>query len=136
MSVDSPLYIEESSGYRVEVTTRFDLKRSNVLQSQFLFEYTVTITNISGVEAQLLNRTWHIEDAHGEIRQVNGPGVIGFTPFFKLSEKFNYSSYCPLPTMTGKMWGHFEMLGPNNKTFEITTPVFRFTVPEDLIDRY
>lgn len=136
MSTHTPLFIEESHGYRIEVRTHFDFPRSNPMQGQFLFEYTVTITNVNGVDAQLLKRTWHIEDATGEVRQVHGPGVVGFTPFFKKKEKFNYSSFCPLQTMTGRMWGHFEMLSSTGETFEITTPVFKFAVPEEFIDRY
>lgn len=136
MATDSPLFIEESHGYRVEVRTHFDFPRSNPLQGQYLFEYTITITNVRGVDAQLLTRTWHIEDAQGVVRQVKGPGVVGHTPHFKRGERFEYSSFCPLPTMTGKMWGHFEMLSINGETFEITTPLFRFAVPEEFIDRY
>jgi ApaG protein len=136
MSQQTPVYIEESAGYRVEVRTHFDFTRSNPLQKQYLFEYTIVITNMSGEPARLLARTWHIEDAEGEVRQVKGPGVVGHTPFFRRSEAFEYSSFCPLPTMTGKMWGHFEMLSDNGQSFEITTPVFRFKVPEEFIDRY
>ena len=136
MNTHTPLFIEESHGYRIEVRTLFNFQRSNPLQGQFLFEYSITITNLSGVEAQLLKRTWHIEDAHGKVNQVHGPGVVGFTPFFKSGEKFNYSSFCPLPTMNGKMWGHFEMLSSEGKTFEITSPVFKFQVPDEFIDRY
>jgi ApaG protein len=136
MAVHTPVFIEESHGYRIEVKTSFDFMRSNPLQGQYLFEYHITITNIKGIEAQLLKRTWHIEDALGEVRQVHGPGVVGHTPYFKLNDSFHYSSFCPLPTLTGKMWGHFEMLSKDGKTFDITTPVFKFAVPEELIDRY
>ena len=136
MATDTPLYIEESHGYRVTVRTEFDFERSNPLQGQFLFQYTITITNMRGAAAQLLTRLWHIQDAQGTVRQVQGPGVVGHTPHFRLGEAFEYTSFCPLPTMSGKMWGHFEMLGENGETFEITTPVFRFIVPESFIDRY
>jgi ApaG protein len=136
MAIETPTYIEESFGYRIEVRTEFDFTRSNPLQGQYLFQYHITITNVGGEPAQLLTRLWHIEDAEGEVRQVKGPGVIGHTPHFKMKEVFEYSSFCPLPTMSGRMWGHFEMLGSNGKTFEITTPVFRFKIPEDFIDRY
>lgn len=136
MATEAPVYIEESHGYRVEVRTEFDFPRSNPLQGQFLFQYHIVISNIRGQAAQLLTRTWHIEDANGEVRQVKGPGVVGHTPHFRHGETFDYSSFCPLPTMTGKMWGHFEMLGQNGETFEITTPVFRFKIPDEFIDRY
>lgn len=136
MATETPTYIEESNGYRVEVRTSFDFPRSNPLQGQFLFQYTVVIRNLRGSPAQLLARTWHIEDAEGEVRQVKGPGVVGHTPHFRPGEMFEYSSFCPIPTMTGKMWGHFEMLGNDGEMFEITSPVFRFRVPEEFIDRY
>lgn len=136
MATQAPVYIEESFGYRVEVRTDFDFPRSNPMQKQFLFLYTVMITNLHGEEAQLLRRTWHIEDGDGVVRQVKGEGVVGNTPFFKRGHNFEYSSFCPLPTLTGKMWGHFEMLAESGQTFEITTPVFRFKIPAEFIDQY
>ncbi len=136
MTTATPIYIEESFGYRVEVRTEFDFPRSNPLQGQYLFQYSITITNVRGEPAQLLSRVWHIQDALGEVRQVQGPGVVGHTPHFKTGESFEYASFCPLPTMSGKMWGHFEMLSAKGETFEITTPVFRFIVPDTFIDRY
>lgn len=136
MTTQSPVYIEESHGYRIEVRTEFDFPRSNPLQKQFLFQYTVVITNQNGVTAQLLSRTWHIEDGDGVVRQVKGPGLVGNTPHFKRGHVFEYSSFCPLPTLTGKMWGHFDMLAENGQHFEITTPVFRFKIPDEFIDRY
>ena len=136
MTTQSPVYIEESHGYRIEVRTDFDFSRSNPLQKQYLFEYTVVIRNVAGDSAQLLTRTWHIEDGEGDLRQVKGAGVVGNTPHFKRGQAFEYSSFCPLPTLTGKMWGHFEMLSENGQTFEITTPVFRFKIPAEFIDQY
>jgi ApaG protein len=94
------------------------------------------ITNIHGESAQLLARTWHIEDGEGVVRQVKGAGVVGHTPHFKKGETFEYSSFCPLPTLAGRMWGNFEMLSENGQNFEITTPVFRFKIPDEFIDRY
>ncbi len=136
MTTQTPVYIEESLGYRIEVRTDFDFPRSNPMQKQFLFQYTVTIKNMVGEDAQLLTRTWHIEDGEGVVRQVKGAGVVGNTPFFKRGQVFEYSSFCPLPTLVGKMWGHFEMLGESGQTFEITTPVFRFKIPAEFIDQY
>ena len=72
MTTQSPVYIEESHGYRIEVRTDFDFSRSNPLQKQYLFEYTVVIRNVAGDSAQLLTRTWHIEDGEGDLRQVKG----------------------------------------------------------------
>ena len=116
--------------------TEFDFVNSNPMNFHYLFKYSITITNTDGVEAQLLSRKWNIKDAEGDIKTVEGPGVIGFTPNFKKGETFNYSSFSPLPTLTGEMWGHFNMMSQSGKSFKIETPHFYFRVPEDFIDRY
>jgi ApaG protein len=62
--------------------------------------------------------------------------VIGQTPHFRPGQAFEYSSFCPLPTLTGEMWGYFVMLGDDKETFKIETPIFKFAVPQDFIDQY
>ncbi len=130
------MYHSESNGYTIQVRTAFDLNQSNPLQRHFLYRYTVTITNVAGTPAKLMSRTWLIEDATGEVRKVEGPGVIGEHPWFGRGESFQYSSFCPLPTLAGKMRGQFHMRAEDGGEFSIDTPSFRFLVPEELIDRY
>lgn len=125
-----------TNGYRVEVRPGFDFARSNPLQRQYFFYYNITITNLSGMQAQLKTRTWHIIDGHGETRMVQGPGVVGETPWFRPGESFEYSSFCPLPTLTGKMHGHFQMRAIDGTEFTIEVPMMTFIVPEEYIDRY
>ncbi len=67
---------------------------------------------------------------------MEGPGVIGQTPFLKPGQSFEYQSFCPLPTMEAELWGYFNMVDQEGKTFKIDTPVFRFKVPDDYIDVY
>jgi ApaG protein len=129
-------YISESRDFRIEIETEFDFDQSNPLQYQYLFRYTILITNIGKIEAQLISRKWFIKDGKGEIKIVEGPGVIGQTPYFKPGSSFEYSSFCPLPTMKGEMWGHFIMKDSQGKDFEIDTPVFKFRVPDEYIDNY
>ena len=128
--------IKETHGYRVDVKTGFDLGRSNPMQRQYFFYYTINITNMTGHHAQLLTRTWVIEDAEGEIRKVEGPGVVGETPWFKIGDGFEYTSACPLQTLTGKMRGQFHMRTLEGDEFSIDVPTMEFKVPEDYIDRY
>jgi len=125
-----------SHGYRVEAKPGFDFGRSNPLQKQFFFYYTITITNVSGMQAQLKTRTWHIVDADKEVRTVQGPGVVGETPWFRPGESFEYSSFCPLPTLTGMMEGQFHMRSIDGTEFSIDVPRMNFAVPEEYIDRY
>ncbi len=129
-------FIAVNNNFKVEVKTEFDFDQSNPLQFNYLFRYTILITNVGEVSARLVSRKWFIKDAKGEIRLVEGPGVVGQTPSFKPGDAFEYSSFCPLPTMKGEMWGHFNMQGNDGKEFKIETPIFKFEVPTEMIDIY
>jgi ApaG protein len=129
-------YVSISNHFRIEVKTEFDFDQSNPLQFQYLFRYTILIINTGAVSAQLQSRKWNIKDAKGNLKYVEGPGVIGATPFFRPGESFEYQSFCPLPTMSGEMWGHFNMVDEKGTTFKIDTPVFHFEVPKEFIDVY
>ncbi len=131
----STSFISQNNGFEIEVKTEFDFENSNPLQYHFLFRYIVFITNLNGPKAQLISRKWQIKDAKGEVRVVEGPGVIGQTPHIDQGETFEYSSFCPLSTLTGEMWGHFNMVGEAGD-FQIKTPVFKFKIPNEYIDRY
>lgn len=129
-------FVSISNNFKIEVKTEFDFDQSNPLQFQYLFRYTINITNEGQIPAQLISRKWNIKDDKGDIKYVEGPGVIGATPHFKPGDSFEYQSFCPLPTMKGEMWGHFNMVDDEGNSFRIDTPVFRFHVPEDFIDNY
>lgn len=116
--------------------TDFDFEQSNPLQFQYLFRYTISIKNEGVLSAKLVSRKWNIKDAKGEVKYVEGPGVIGETPFFNPGDSFEYQSFCPLATMEGEMWGHFNMVEDNGHTFKIDTPHFRFKIPDEYIDVY
>jgi len=129
-------FVSISNKFKIEVNTNFDFDQSNPMQFHYLFSYTILITNNGEVPAQLISRKWNIKDGKGELKHVEGPGVIGQTPFLKPGESFEYQSFCPLPTLEGEMWGYFNMVDGEGKTFKIDTPVFRFKVPEEYIDDY
>lgn len=129
-------FVSISNNFKIEVKTEFDFDQSNPLQYQYLFRYTINITNIGNTSAQLVSRKWNIKDANGAVKYVEGPGVIGATPYFKPGESFEYQSFSPLPTMEGEMWGYFNMVDENGQTFKIDTPIFRFHVPKEYIDIY
>jgi ApaG protein len=129
-------FASTSNDFRIEIKTEFDFDQSNPLQFHYLFCYTILITNIGDTRAQLISRKWNIKDAKGQVRYVEGPGVIGQTPHIAPGEGFEYSSFCPLPTMSGEMWGYFVMVDVNGRSFKIDTPHFKFHVPKDFIDQY
>ena len=129
-------FVSISNNFKIEVKTDFDFDQSNPLQLQYLFRYTINITNMGVLPAQLVSRKWNIKDAKGVTKYVEGPGIVGATPFFKPGDSFEYHSFCPLPTMEGEMWGYFNMVDEDGQTFKIDTPIFRFCVPKEYIDIY
>lgn len=129
-------FVSISNNFKIEIKTDFDFDQSNPLQFNYLFRYTILITNIGDVPAQLVSRKWNIKDGKGVVRYVEGPGVIGQTPYFEPGKSFEYHSFCPLPTMLGEMWGYFNMVDDRGQTFKIDTPIFRFEVPAEFIDVY
>lgn len=129
-------FVSISNNFKIEIKTAFDFEQSNPMQFQYLFSYKILITNTGEVPAQLVSRKWNIKDAKGTVKYVEGPGVIGATPYFKPGDTFEYESFCPLPTLEGEMWGYFNMVDDTGQTFKIDTPVFRFQVPKEYIDDY
>ncbi|HXH29898.1 MAG TPA: Co2+/Mg2+ efflux protein ApaG [Bacteriovoracaceae bacterium] len=129
-------FVAINNNFKIEIATDFDFDQSNPLQYHYLFKYTIVITNVGKVAAQLVSRKWNIKDAKGEVKYVDGPGVIGQTPYFEPGRSFEYQSFCPLPTMKGEMWGHFNMVDDRGQTFKIDTPIFKFHVPREFIDSY
>ncbi len=129
-------FVSISNNFKIEIKTTFDFEQSNPLQFQYLFSYKILITNTGEVPAKLVSRKWNIKDAKGDVKYVEGPGVIGATPYFRPGDSFEYESFCPLPTLEGEMWGYFNMVDDKGQTFKIDTPVFRFKVPKEYIDDY
>lgn len=129
-------FVSTDNDFRIEIKTEFDFDQSNPLQFQYLFRYTILITNIGKTKAQLISRKWNIKDGRGEMKYVEGAGVVGHTPIFEPGGSFEYSSFSPLPTMRGEMWGHFNMKDEKGNLFKIETPIFKFQVPKEYIDEY
>ena len=58
----------------VEVTYLSD--QSDILNKQYAYAYTITITNQGDTGAQLRTRRWLIQDESGETEEVIGEGVM------------------------------------------------------------
>ncbi len=66
--------------FHVEVRPRYLPEQSRPGQGMYAFAYTVTITNVGEVTAQVISRTWNINDANGHTERVRGLGVVGQQP--------------------------------------------------------
>ena len=124
----APLSDAVTEGVRVEVLARHSPENTKAAKDQWVFQYTVRITNQRQDTVQLMSRHWIITDALDEIREVKGPGVIGQQPILAPGESFKYSSWCPLPTPTGMMRGTYRMLSAEGTEFEIEVAPFALRV--------
>ncbi|HRE16072.1 MAG TPA: Co2+/Mg2+ efflux protein ApaG, partial [Rhodocyclaceae bacterium] len=75
---------------RIDVKTRpqYLADQSEPENGQYVFAYTITITNTGAVPAQLISRHWVITDASEQIQEVRGQGVVGNQPLLKPGESF------------------------------------------------
>jgi ApaG protein len=120
--------------YSIEVTARpaYLADQSDPSKNQFVFAYTITITNTGTVTAQLISRHWKITDADHRVQEVKGVGVVGQQPVLKPGERFEYTSGASLPTPVGTMHGTYQMVAEDGHAFDATIPSFTLSVPRTL----
>lgn len=116
----------------VSVRTAYLADRSEPSQSQYVFAYTVTLTNSGDVPAQLISRHWIITDANDKVQEVRGLGVVGQQPLLQPGEAFEYTSGATLATPMGTMQGSYQMVGEDGRSFETPIPPFTLSVPRVL----
>jgi ApaG protein len=124
----------ESKRYEltVEPIARYLEEQSDPAKNQYVFSYTITITNTGDVAAQLLGRHWIITDADHKVQEVKGLGVVGQQPLLQPGESFEYTSGASIPTAVGTMQGTYQMVASDGKTFDAPIPPFTLSVPRTL----
>jgi ApaG protein len=110
--------------FRVEVTPCYLAEQSDPQQDLYVFSYTIAITNIGEVGAQLISRTWNVNDANGHTERVKGLGVVGLQPLLKPGQVFEYTSGTRLRTPTGTMHGSFFCVAEDGEKFDTDIPMF------------
>jgi len=128
----APMSEALTRGIRVEVLSQHSPENSRPAQGEWVFQYTVRITNQSAETVQLVSRHWIITDALEQVEEVRGPGVVGEQPTLAPGEGFQYSSWCPLKTPTGMMHGTYQMVSASGGKFDIEIAPFalkaRYTI--------
>ena len=119
----APISDAVTDGIRVEVLAQHSPESKHPTH-EWVFRYTVRITNQSNDTVQLLSRHWIITDALEHTEEVKGPGVIGEQPVLEPGASFKYSSWCPLRTPTGMMRGTYQMARADGTQFDIEIAPF------------
>lgn len=124
----------EAKRYACQVTVKvnFLAEHSDIAQNQFAFAYTVTITNIGSIAAQLISRHWIICDANDHRREVKGLGVIGEQPMILPDMQYSYQSHAVINTPNGYMQGTYQMIAEDGTLFEAEIPPFTLSLPSAL----
>jgi ApaG protein len=113
----------------VSVQTQFIPEQSSSSDSQFVFSYTITITNNTEKAFQVMSRYWLITDADGETTTVEGSGIVGEQPHIIPGTSYTYTSGCLLKTPLGTMQGYYQVIDDNQETSVIDIPVFQLALP-------
>jgi len=95
-----------------------------MMARKFVFAYSVRIENHRIERVQLLRRHWYIRDGAGNLREVEGEGVVGQQPIIPPHGWHDYVSNCILNTFEGSMEGTYLMRRPNGEVFEVLIPRF------------
>ena len=121
-----------TKGIRVTVKSQFLPERSSPSAKQYVFAYTVRITNEGTETAQLRTRHWVITDGNGKVQEVRGDGVVGAQPVLRPGQHFEYTSGCVLPTPRGTMEGTYQMVREDGVQFDAQIAAFPLALPHSL----
>lgn len=115
-----------TSGIQISVQTQFRTDMSNIVKSEFLFNYRIYIENTNTFSVQLMKRYWYIFDSLYTARYVNGEGVVGEQPILKPGESYTYTSGCDLCSEIGMMKGFYTFKNlVDGELFEVFVPTFK-----------
>ena len=120
--------------YDVTVAARaiYVADQSDPSHNQYVFAYTITVTNTGSIAARLLSRHWIITDGDHHVQEVKGQGVVGQQPLLAPGESFEYTSGTSLQTAVGTMRGTYQMVAEDGHAFDAAIPPFTLSVPRIL----
>ena len=126
---DAGIYEARTRDIVVRVSPLYQAEESSPEEGLWMWTYTVEIENHGVETVHLVARRWSITDALNRCNEVEGPGVVGEQPELRPREAFRYVSNCPLPTPSGAMVGHFQMMTQAGEVFEAAIPEFSLHLP-------
>lgn len=118
-----------TQGIRIHVSAQLIPDQSDPDEKRYAFAYRVRISNEGKDWAKLRSRRWVITDGDGEVKVVEGPGVVGDQPELGPGDSYEYMSGSLLPTAWGTMEGHYVMQRQDGTQFE--AQIGRFFLTKD-----
>ena len=117
---------------KVEPVARYVADQSDPSREQFVFAYTIRITNTGTVAAKLVSRHWIITDGEHRVQEVRGEGVVGEQPLLAPGGSFEYTSGASIATPVGTMRGSYRMIAADGHEFDAPIAPFTLSVPRTL----
>jgi len=108
----------------VDVDTQYLAEQSKPESDQYVYAYTIRISNRGDNPMQLISRHWIITDANDETQELQGIGVVGDQPTIAPGECYTYTSGVVMKTKTGMMSGKYSMIDAFGQQFQANIPPF------------
>jgi ApaG protein len=133
-AVQRKIPMAESRKYHITITpmVQYIADQSDEAANRYVFAYTITIANTGTTAAQLISRHWIITDAHNDVQEVRGIGVVGEQPLLQPGQKFEYTSGTAIATPVGSMRGSYQMVADDGEHFDAEIPEFSLNMPRVL----
>ena len=122
----------EKHDVQIDVKPNFIELHREQGKDNYIFSYTITISNRGTDGVKLLMRNWTVVDGEEHTRHVRGAGVIGEQPHLMPGEWFEYTSGVVLESPVGTMEGYYEMVGDDRTEFNVPIPQFILSAPRTL----
>lgn len=126
--------LSETNGVIISVVPQYDSLHSEPLKSQYIFIYSIRITNRNPFKIKLLRRHWQVVHQDNRRNEVVGEGVVGQTPELEFNETFEYSSWTVINSEIGYMKGSYLMQNMEKEEtfFMVEIPRFELVAPQKL----
>lgn len=118
------IYVATTEGITVTAHPTYIDGQSDILRKKFVFGYFIRIANNTDEPVRLMRRHWFISDSNGDVKQVEGEGVVGKQPVIPPGEAHVYNSFSILQTFEGAMEGTYLMRRESGEEFRVVIPRF------------
>lgn len=123
------MFSQTTYNIEVKVQPSFVDHESSPEDGVYVWAYEVEIANRGQNPIRICNRRWKIVNAHGEMIEVTGEGVIGRQPLIPPGETWSYISYTNLTSSSGIMYGSYECENNEGSLFQVDIPAFSLDSP-------